>query len=216
MLAREVVSPRSACPERRQRAHLPVPKTPASNSPISITYKLIQNTRLQVYCFGHLQKTGGWGSYRFAISVAEEHAMRIVEGPHQVSSSLTKNCQLSTNDCLLSPFFPLHAQHPPRKSFPSPTYAKTGGYTPSKMSARRHSRFFPIYFALFLSFRTRHSSLATFSISERTTKGHFRSHTQAGPPPTGRSARKFLSPLPLQSNPMSCQAKAISAWRKPI
>ena len=103
MFARGLVSLHSACPERRRRAHLSAPKTLPSKSRVSTTYKLIQSKGLQVYCFGHLQKTGGWGSYRFAISVAEERALRIVEGSHQVSSSLTKNCQLSTNDCLLSP-----------------------------------------------------------------------------------------------------------------
>ena len=100
MLAREVVSPHTP--------HLPAPKILLSNSCISITSKLIQNKRLQVYCFGHLQKTGGWGSYwlalspaeGFATSAAEEAALRIAEGSRQVSSGLTIDCRLSANACL--------------------------------------------------------------------------------------------------------------------
>ena len=42
-------------------APLSVPKNPAAKSPVSITYKLIEGKGLQVYCFGHLRKTGGGG-----------------------------------------------------------------------------------------------------------------------------------------------------------
>jgi hypothetical protein len=45
-------------------AQLPVPKTLATNSRISITSKLIEIKALQVLYSGHLQKTGGRGSYR--------------------------------------------------------------------------------------------------------------------------------------------------------
>src|SRR6267378_2741035 len=44
-------------------APLSVPKTPTSKSRVSITSKLIENKPLQVLSFGHLRKTGGWGSY---------------------------------------------------------------------------------------------------------------------------------------------------------
>src|SRR5258705_12150199 len=47
-------------------APLSVPKTPASNSRVSITSKLIETKRLQVLHSGHLRKTGGRGSYQFA------------------------------------------------------------------------------------------------------------------------------------------------------
>src|SRR5258705_7844429 len=39
----------------------PVPKTPASNSCVPITSKLIENKPLQVLYSGHLRKTGGGG-----------------------------------------------------------------------------------------------------------------------------------------------------------
>jgi len=44
-------------------AHLPVPKTLSAKSRVSITSKLIESKRLQLHYFGHLRKTGGWGSY---------------------------------------------------------------------------------------------------------------------------------------------------------
>jgi hypothetical protein len=64
MLARAVVYLRTACPERGRRAHLPVPKNPAAKPCVSITSKLIEKKELQVLYFGHLQKTGGRGSYQ--------------------------------------------------------------------------------------------------------------------------------------------------------
>jgi hypothetical protein len=51
----------------RSSAPLPVPKTPASKSPVSITSKLIETKALQVPYFGHLRKTGGRGSNQFAV-----------------------------------------------------------------------------------------------------------------------------------------------------
>src|ERR1700731_5052692 len=45
-------------------AQLPVQKTLATNSRISITSKLIETKALQVLHSGHLRKTGGRGSYR--------------------------------------------------------------------------------------------------------------------------------------------------------
>jgi len=45
-------------------AQLPVQKTRATNSRVSISSKLIENKRLQVPHFGHLRKTGGRGSYQ--------------------------------------------------------------------------------------------------------------------------------------------------------
>src|SRR5882757_1197341 len=44
-------------------AHLPVPKSLAAKSRVSITSKLIQTKGLQVLHFCHLRKTGGRGSY---------------------------------------------------------------------------------------------------------------------------------------------------------
>src|SRR5882757_675579 len=44
--------------------HLPVPKSLAAKSSVSLTSKLIETIGLQVLHFGHLRKTGGRGSYR--------------------------------------------------------------------------------------------------------------------------------------------------------
>src|SRR6267378_3770320 len=49
-------------------AHLPVPKSLAAKSRVSITSKLIQTKGLQVLHFCHLRKTGGRGSSTFLIS----------------------------------------------------------------------------------------------------------------------------------------------------
>ena len=45
-------------------AQFPVPKNLAAKSRVSTTSKLIEIKALQVLHFGHLQKTGGRGSYR--------------------------------------------------------------------------------------------------------------------------------------------------------
>ena len=64
MIARGWACLHTTCPERGRRAHLPVPKTPTAKPCVSISSKLIENTRLQVLYSGHLRKTGGWGSYQ--------------------------------------------------------------------------------------------------------------------------------------------------------
>ena len=43
-------------------------KTSSPKPRISITYKVIENTRLHVLYFGHLRKTGGWGSLDFVVA----------------------------------------------------------------------------------------------------------------------------------------------------
>ena len=73
--ARGVVYLHAACPERSavfasrvlhrgRRAHLPVPKSLAAKSSVSVSSKLIEIKGLQLQHFGHLRKTGGRGSYR--------------------------------------------------------------------------------------------------------------------------------------------------------
>jgi hypothetical protein len=72
--AQGVVYLHAACPERNEffaprvlhrgrRAHLPVPKSLAAKSRVSISSKLIEIKGLQLHYFGHLRKTGGRGSY---------------------------------------------------------------------------------------------------------------------------------------------------------
>jgi len=45
-------------------AHLPVPKSLAAKSSVSVSSKLIEIKGFQLHYFGHLRKTGGRGSYR--------------------------------------------------------------------------------------------------------------------------------------------------------
>ena len=99
-------------------------------SRVSITSKLIQTKRLQVLYFGHLRKTGGRGEL-----LARSDCSRTAPLP-----AFRQNSPKSNDSPRYAPLC--------RKSNVSPTYAKTGGCTPRKMSARRHSCFFPRYFAL--------------------------------------------------------------------
>ena len=139
----------AACPElcRRvypecfvRRAHLPVPKIPAAKPCVSITCKLTQNTRLQVLYSGHLRKTGGWGSYRL-VHTAEKRPsplpatsanLRVLSD--SALDFLSVRSSLSAVDCrllaisIVSPTYGISVGN----SFVSPTYAKTGGYTPVK------------------------------------------------------------------------------------
>ena len=126
-------------------AHLPVHKTPTSNSRVSITYKLIQNKGLQLHYFGHLQKTGGRGSYRL---VHATHHLAELRAQAQVRPSQMRMSPLpatSANLCVLSASAldfvfvrsslsavdcRLSANCRASKPFVSPTYAKTRGYAP--------------------------------------------------------------------------------------
>ena len=108
MFARGVVSLRTA--------QLPVPKTLTSKSRVSITYKLIQNKRLQVLYFGHLRKTGGRGCYSLAMSVARFLRSVCFTGAEARRFLLPANILLSpaipihTRHSAVSPMFPLHTQ----------------------------------------------------------------------------------------------------------
>lgn len=193
MVARGVVS--------LDALHLPVPKTLASKSRISITYKLIQTKGLQVYCFGHLQKTGGWGSYWFAMSAAER--------PHQVSSGLTKDCRLSANDYLLSLLSPLHTQSRLVSPFlPLHTQKQGVGGTSNQTSFLRSPLVRPF------TQKCRRADIPDFSpyISH-----FFESDKCRGTinralfpfTPCEKTGPRLLLPLHSGSNPMCCEARAI-------
>jgi hypothetical protein len=121
MFARGVLSPHTA--------QLPVPKTLATNSRISITSKLIQTKRLQVLYSGHLRKTGGRGSYQ----LCHEISGWLLPLPSANLSALRASAlaflfscpELSAVGCWL-------ATVSFRNPFVSPAYAKTGGSTRRK------------------------------------------------------------------------------------
>ena len=125
MFARGVVS--------LHTAHPPASKNLASNSRVSITYKLIQTKGLQVYCFGHLRKTGGWGSYRM---VHRRPLLTLDSQPTEASAKAapTPLFSLHTKLPLVSPFLPLHTQKNrgvgyPRKNFGLPRVQSRGAPT---------------------------------------------------------------------------------------
>jgi hypothetical protein len=107
MFARGWACLHTACPERGRRAHLLVPKTPAAKPRVSISSKLIENTRLQILYFGHLRKTGGRGSYQLPIC-------RPLFPPHSFTLSAGEGLtRRSFSEGGLSPLFPLHAKTTP-------------------------------------------------------------------------------------------------------
>ena len=88
-------------------AHLPVPKSLAAKSTVSISSKLIEIKRLQLLYFGHLRKTGGRGSYRLV------HTLPL----------------LDRNSLPLSPIIPTLAR-PSLNPFPCYIFPATGGWVP--------------------------------------------------------------------------------------
>src|SRR5882762_1075654 len=117
-------------------AQLPVQKTRATNSRVSITSKLIETKRLQVLHSGHLRKTGGRGSYQFAEGYpARPSTLRATEhGPQ----SLYHSPACPERGRRLHPERRRRACPPKlqRRRVVSPTYAKTGGYTPTQKCRR--------------------------------------------------------------------------------
>jgi hypothetical protein len=112
MFARGVVS--------LHTAHLPVPKTLKSKSRVSITSKLIQNKGLQVFCFGHLRKTGGRGVLLSCHERSAFFAPRVLHRGRRASLLASRQNSPKSSDS--------HTYAPPCcKSNVSPTYAKTGG-----------------------------------------------------------------------------------------
>jgi hypothetical protein len=148
MFARGVACLPTACPEWVRRAHLPALKTLTSNSRVSITSKLIQTKRLQLHYFGHLRKTGGRGSYWFAMSGSEEPARR------------------SFSEGGLSPLFPLHTEFPFVTPFFPLLTQKQGDIPPENVGAPTFL-FFPHIFRTFWQ-ATRQPAAASAKA------GHFR------------------------------------------
>jgi hypothetical protein len=69
-------------------AHLPVSKIPSDKPCVSITSKLIEIKRLQVLYFGHLRKTGGWGSPDFVVAELQiGHPIGKSAGPVEASGA---------------------------------------------------------------------------------------------------------------------------------
>ena len=106
---------------------LPVQKTLATNSRISISSKLIETKALQILYSGHLRKTGGRGSYQLCYEIsAWLLPLRFANLSALRASPLAFlfSCpELSAVGCWLAPLSF-------RNSFVSPTYAKSGGVHP--------------------------------------------------------------------------------------
>jgi len=96
-------------------AHLPVPKSLAAKSRVSISSKLIETKGLQLQHFGHLRKTGGRGSYRLVHT-----AYLPLQKPHGTKSNHSRTLALTA---CVEGYEPL-----PRKSNYSRTYAIARGW----------------------------------------------------------------------------------------
>ena len=131
-------------------------KLSSVKSRISITYKLIQNKRLQLHYFGHLRKTGGRGSYRMV------HTANLpVRKPRGTKSNLSRTLALSVlregygmpgGGVLLACPERSRRVIPIRrasKPFISPTYAKTRGYAPVENVGAPTFLIFPHIFRTF-------------------------------------------------------------------
>jgi hypothetical protein len=126
-------------------AHLPVPKTLAAKSSVSVSSKLIEIKGFQLRYFGHLRKTGGRGSYQlrtrhpnflpYSPLVYPEPSRRVYLSP---AEGLARRSFSGGGPLLLSPVFPLHTEFGlVSLLFPLHTQ-KQGSVPPAKMSARRH------------------------------------------------------------------------------
>jgi hypothetical protein len=133
-------------------------KLSSVKSRISITYKLIQNKRLQLHYFGHLRKTGGRGSYRMV------HTANLpVRKPRGTKSNLSRTLALSVlregygmpgGGVLLACPERSRRVIPIRrasKPFISPTYAKTRGVCPCGKCRRADILDFSPYISHFLA-----------------------------------------------------------------
>jgi hypothetical protein len=146
-------------------AQLLVPKTLTSKSPVSITYKLIQNNGLQLHYFRHLRKTGGRGSYRLVHATHHPAELRAHAQVRPSQKRTSPLCAASANLCVLSvsalDFLfvrsslsavdcGLSANCRASKPFVSPTYAKTRGYAPVENVGAPTFLIFPHIFRTFL------------------------------------------------------------------
>src|SRR6266481_9168802 len=126
-------------------AHVPGQKNLASNSRVSATSKLKETKRLQVHSFGHLRKTGGWGSYRLVhnppllgrkpSSVKSNHPHTLVPSAFREGYGMPRGGGCTSflvrpirfvSKPFVSPTYQISVPN----SFVSPTCAKTGETPP--------------------------------------------------------------------------------------
>jgi len=136
---------------------LSVPKTPASNSRVSITSKLIETKRLQVLHSGHLRKTGGGGSYQLCKAYparpstlrATEHGRNLFT-THQPALSVAEGLPRTRPKAS-----PKRRRRLARRSFSVggcfPYLRKTGGYAPTQKCRRADILDFSPDFSHFLA-----------------------------------------------------------------
>ena len=103
-------------------AHLPVQKSHAVMSPVSITSKLIQTTGLQLQHFGHLRKTGGRG----VLPACPERSRRVMPTSSPLELTEVEESPLPT------PLFPLHTKIPLVSPLLPLHTRKQGGIPPGK------------------------------------------------------------------------------------
>jgi hypothetical protein len=154
------------------------PKPPSAKSRIPISSKLIENKRFQVLYFGHLRKTGGWGSYGhptkdvhpepaeglFSDSPLSYWPTKMTPTNTPVKNSLhsflrTQHLPLArppqlqrrrVTRLLLSPLFPLHTD-PSLVCLLFPLLTqKQGGTPPAKNVGAPTFLIFPLIFRTFL------------------------------------------------------------------
>src|SRR6266481_6368758 len=123
-------------------------KSSLVKSRVSITSKLIETKPLQVLYFGHLRKTGGWGSYQLCYATSGSPLPLTFANLSALLASalaLLFSCpEVSTVGCWLTTVSL-------RNSFVSPTYAKTGGTPPCGKCRRADIFDFSPYFLRFLA-----------------------------------------------------------------
>jgi hypothetical protein len=109
---------------------------------VSITYKVIEKTRLQVLYFGHLRKTGGRGSYRLVHT-----AYMPVRKIHGTKSNHSRTYGIAGGGGYTGFFVrPIRRAS---KAFVSPTYAKTEGCRPVENVGAPTFLIFPLIFRSF-------------------------------------------------------------------
>src|SRR5258708_40203514 len=139
----------------------PAPKSLAAKHSVSAPSKLIETKRLQVHSFGHLRKTGGWGSYRLVhnppllgrkpSSVKSNHPHTLVPSASREGYGMPRG-----GGCTSFLVRPIRFVSKP---FVSPTYAKTGGSPPCGKCRRADIFDFSPYILRFFARLLRHRLL---------------------------------------------------------
>jgi hypothetical protein len=189
-----------------------------AKSSVSVSSKLIETTGLQLQYFSHLRKTGGRGSYRLVhtphLPVPAPSPLACPESDRRVYPEPSRRAcppqhqrrRATSSISCISPTYGIQ----PRISFVSPTYAKTGEYTPPKNVGAPTFLIFPLISCPFSQLATCPPRKAAATQARSAVRSAYATGRWPVSCPLSVSTRQY--PAPIAQDLGRTESRGIPAW----